>query len=55
MPSKGLVSAGILIGSILGGYLPVLFGVDPFSYLSILGSGIGGILGLFLAVKISNF
>jgi len=38
---------GMIIGSVAGGYLPGLLGADGFSLTSLLGSGAGGILGIW--------
>ncbi len=45
---------GMILGSIVGGYLPVLFGVSVFSFISILGNGLGGILGILIALKLTQ-
>lgn len=50
-PPKSLVSLMVIIGSVIGGYIPTLFGVDMFSMWSILGSGVGAILFLYLIYK----
>jgi len=42
----------MVIGSIIGSYIPVLFGAGLFSYISILFSGIGGILGIWIGLKL---
>lgn len=55
MSSKTLVFLGMTVGSIIGGYLPSLFGVDIFSYISIITSGIGAILGIWIGYKLSNY
>lgn len=54
MSSKTLVYIGMVIGSIIGSYIPVLFGAGLFSYISVLFSGIGGILGIWIGLKLSN-
>jgi len=54
MSSKTVIYIGMIIGSITGGYIPVLFGAGIFSYISILFSGIGGILGIWIGLKLSN-
>ncbi|MDD2822857.1 MAG: hypothetical protein PHQ59_02125 [Candidatus Daviesbacteria bacterium] len=54
MNSKFLIFLGMFIGSSLGGYLPVLFGGDMISYISVLTSGIGAIIGIFIGYKLSS-
>ena len=54
MSTKTLITLGMIIGSLIGGYLPALFGVNPLSYTAILTSGIGAILGIFLGYKLSR-
>jgi hypothetical protein len=44
----------MFLGSIIGGYLPVLLGVNPFSYTSIIFGGIGSVAGLWVGYKLSN-
>lgn len=52
MPSKTLVWLGIIIGSTIGSFVPILFGASFLSYSSVVGSGVGAIVGLFIASKI---
>ena len=40
------------VGSTVGGYLPTFFGQGSFSLASIVGSGLGGIAGIFAAQRI---
>jgi uncharacterized membrane protein YeaQ/YmgE (transglycosylase-associated protein family) len=42
---------GILIGSSVGGLIPELWGTGMFSYSSVLLSGIGAVVGLWIAYK----
>ncbi len=55
MSAKFLVFLGMIIGSTIGGYIPTLFGAGLLSYTSVLFSGIGGILGVIIGYKLSNF
>ncbi len=55
MSAKVLVFLGMTIGSIIGGYVPTLFGAGWLSYSSILFSGIGSIVGILVGYKLSNF
>ena len=48
---KKIILVGMFIGSIVGGYVPVLFGSDSFSFTSIFGSIIGGSFGIWFAYR----
>jgi uncharacterized membrane protein YeaQ/YmgE (transglycosylase-associated protein family) len=52
MSRKKLIMLGMIVGSIVGGYLPALFGLDEFMF-SLLGSFIGGIIGIWIGYKFS--
>jgi hypothetical protein len=54
MSRKTLIWIGAIVGSTAGGYLPMLFGVSAFSMTSIIGGVIGGLLGIWLAFRMSN-
>ena len=53
MSRKKLIMLGMVIGSIVGGYLPSLFGFDELM-VSLLGSSIGGIIGVWIGFKYST-
>lgn len=44
----------MLIGSAIGGYIPVLWGDSFLSLSSVILTAVGGILGIWLGFKISN-
>ncbi len=52
--NKQTVMVGATVGMIVGGYVPVLFGANPLGGWSILGSMIGGFLGIWLVVWLSK-
>jgi predicted MFS family arabinose efflux permease len=52
MPSRLLIWVSIFIGSTIGGIIPELWGAGMFSYPSLLLSGIGALVGLWIAFKI---
>jgi drug/metabolite transporter superfamily protein YnfA len=53
--NKSMIYLAATIGGIIGGYLPVvLFHAGSLSAWSILGSLVGGIGGIWAAVKINN-
>jgi hypothetical protein len=55
MNSKFLIYLGLFIGSTVGGYIPVLWGGSMLSMSSILLSAAGGILGIYVGFKLSDF
>ncbi len=44
----------VIVCSIIGAYIPMIWGAGVFSFSSVILSGIGGIAGVFLAVKLGN-
>lgn len=54
MSLKVLVSLGIFIGSTVGGYIPTLWGAGLLSFSSLFGSIVGGLIGIWIAYKISQ-
>ena len=52
---KLFIIAGMTIGSLVGSYLPVLFGVSAFSITSIITGSIGGLLGIYFGYKIGQY
>jgi hypothetical protein len=44
---------GVLVGSTIGGFIPVLWGADLLSYSGLLFSGVGAFVGLWLGYKVS--
>lgn len=54
MSRKSLVILGMIIGSLIGGYIPVIFGAGLLSYSSVLGNGLGGIIGVLIAYKLTE-
>lgn len=50
---KKLVMFGMLVGSSLGSYLPVLWGGSLFSLSSIFWGAIGGFAGIWVGYKIA--
>ena len=44
----------MFVGSLLGGYVPLLWGGDTFSFAGVLTGGIGAFIGVWLGWKISR-
>lgn len=49
-----MIGVGGTVGSAIGGYMPLIWGGDAFSYTSIALSGVGGLLGIWLTVKLTD-
>jgi hypothetical protein len=43
----------IAVGSTVGGLVPTLFGQGSFSIASLLGSAVGGIAGIWVAMRVA--
>jgi predicted MFS family arabinose efflux permease len=54
MRSRSYIWIGIFIGSTVGGLIPELWGDDVLSYSSVLLSGVGALVGLWIGFKISD-
>jgi hypothetical protein len=55
MSRKTLVWIGLSIGSLVGGYVPLLWGADVLSFSPLLFSAAGGILGIWLGFKLGDW
>jgi hypothetical protein len=51
MSSKTIVMLGMVIGSTVGGYIPSLFHAGFLSIWGVVGSAIGGLLGIWVTYK----
>lgn len=45
---------GMIVGSIIGSYVPALWGDGTFSFWGIVTTAIGGFLGIYLAYKLTQ-
>ncbi len=54
MNSKSFIWGGLLIGSAVGSYIPALWGASVFSLYSVILGAIGGILGVWAGLKLSQ-
>ena len=52
--SKTFIMTGLFLGSIAGGYMPLLWGGSVFSISSIVLSGAGALVGIWLGFKIAQ-
>ncbi len=54
MSRKAMIMFGMILGSYAGGYLSGLLGAEGVSLASLLGSGAGGILGIWIAFQLTR-
>jgi len=54
MSAKNLIWIGMVVGSTVGSFIPVLWGASTFSDSSIVFSTIGGIAGVLGGFKLSK-
>ncbi|MCX5782254.1 MAG: hypothetical protein NT145_06080 [Elusimicrobia bacterium] len=54
MPTKKLIMLLMVVGSVVGTYVPVLLGASTFGFVSLLGGAVGAIAGIWLAFRISR-
>lgn len=52
MSSKTVIYIGVTIGSIIGGYIPAIWGGSLFSVSSVVLSTVGGVIGLVVTYKL---
>lgn len=52
---KTVIWAGMIIGSLVGGYIPILLGSSELSFTTVIGNCIGGLVGIFLGFKLGNY
>lgn len=54
MDQKKLISLFLVIGSVVGGYIPALWGANMFSLSSLFLSALGGFLGIYIGYKLGE-
>ncbi|HYJ32578.1 MAG TPA: hypothetical protein VE326_05110 [Candidatus Binatia bacterium] len=54
MNRKALITIGMIAGSALGGWVPSLWGADPFSLWPIALSMLGGFAGIWAGYQLSR-
>ncbi|MFH1188677.1 MAG: hypothetical protein V1652_02400 [bacterium] len=52
MIDRRFIYLGLFLGSILGGFIPSLWGAGMFSFSSVIFSSIGSIAGIWIVYKI---
>jgi hypothetical protein len=51
---RSVIGLCALVGGIVGGYVPVVWGASGFSVTALLLSAVGGIAGIWLGVRVSE-
>jgi hypothetical protein len=51
---RSVIGLSVVVGSTIGGYLPVLWGSSSFSVTSLLFGALGGIAGVWVGVRLST-
>ena len=51
MSDKAIVMLFFTIGSVIGGYIPALWGASFLSFSSLIGNTLGGIIGVYIGYK----
>jgi len=52
---KKVIMLMVSVGGVLGGYVPVLLGAGSLSGWSLLGGFVGGLVGIWVGVKLSDY
>jgi hypothetical protein len=51
---RSIIGLSVLVCSTVGGYVPVLWGSSSFSVTSLLFGAVGGVVGVWLGVRLST-
>lgn len=51
---KKIILLTASFGGVVGGYIPIMFGASSFGGWSILGALVGGIVGIWIGLKIQE-
>ena len=54
MSLKTAAYIGVIVGSAVGSYIPLLWGDSLFSFSSIILTAVGGGIGIYIAFKLNN-
>lgn len=54
MGSNKLIALLMVVGSVVGGYVPALFGIDTFSFTGLVTSAAGAVAGIWLGYRLSR-
>lgn len=52
---KKMIWGGLAIGSTIGGAIPFLWTLNPFSFSSIILTAVGGLIGIWAGYKLAKY
>ena len=55
MNSKTPIWIGMFVGGAIGGYIPGLWGDNFLTFSSVILTAVGGLIGIWIGFKISNY
>jgi uncharacterized membrane protein YeaQ/YmgE (transglycosylase-associated protein family) len=55
MDTRHLIWIGVIVGGVVGGWIPTLWGAPSLSMSGIVGSTIGGLVGIYVGAKIASW
>lgn len=55
MSRKSLIWFGMIVGSTIGGFVPMIWGDNYFSITSVIFTAVGGFSGIYLGFKLSRY
>lgn len=54
MDTRHFIWIGVLVGGFIGGWIPTLWDASLLSLSGIIGSTIGGLIGIYLGAKLAS-
>ncbi|MBV8065195.1 MAG: hypothetical protein JOY73_06710 [Actinobacteria bacterium] len=51
---RGVIGMGVMMGTLIGSFVPSLWGASQFGMQSLLFSGVGGVIGLWAGFRIAE-
>jgi uncharacterized membrane protein YeaQ/YmgE (transglycosylase-associated protein family) len=54
MDQKRTIWILVIVGGFVGGYIPTLWGAPGFSFSSVIGNALGGLLGIWIGYQFTR-
>lgn len=55
MGTNSIIWIGMAVGGTVGGFVPLLWGADAFSFSGILWNAIGAVAGIWIGYRLNNW